>query len=172
MQRKKRRADKRNTDEQRAPARLPLRADEQARKPCACNPRKHPIGTASRVPAPHGREPSAKLRAPLAGVGDHRVGYACQTGDPGRNGSLGIEQRVEPVDDLTVTDLEGEEIFDASLRIANDKWRLGQKEKDNGVLPVPAGYNQSKQVGKNLIRQQRPKIIGALTGLFALIALL
>jgi len=35
---------------------------------------------------------------------------------------------------LTVADLGGEEIFDASLRIANDKWKLGQKGKDNGIL--------------------------------------
>jgi len=35
---------------------------------------------------------------------------------------------------LTVRDLEGEDIFDASLHIANDKWKLGQKGKDNGVL--------------------------------------
>ncbi len=35
---------------------------------------------------------------------------------------------------LTVTDLEGEDIFDASLSIAHDKWKLGQKDKDNGIL--------------------------------------
>ena len=35
---------------------------------------------------------------------------------------------------LTVKGLEGEDIFDASLHIANDKWKLGQKGKDNGVL--------------------------------------
>lgn len=35
---------------------------------------------------------------------------------------------------LTVSDLEGEDIFGASLRIAHDKWKLGQKGKDNGVL--------------------------------------
>jgi len=35
---------------------------------------------------------------------------------------------------LTVRDLEGEDIFDASLHIANDKWKLGQKGKDNGIL--------------------------------------
>lgn len=35
---------------------------------------------------------------------------------------------------LTVKDLEGEDIFDASLRIAHDKWKLGQKGKGNGVL--------------------------------------
>lgn len=35
---------------------------------------------------------------------------------------------------LTVRDLEGEDIFDTSLHIAHDKWKLGQKGKDNGVL--------------------------------------
>lgn len=35
---------------------------------------------------------------------------------------------------LTVKDLEGEDIFDTSLSIAHDKWKLGQKGKDNGVL--------------------------------------
>ncbi len=35
---------------------------------------------------------------------------------------------------LTVKELEGEDIFDASLSIAHDKWKLGQKGKDNGVL--------------------------------------
>ena len=35
---------------------------------------------------------------------------------------------------LTVKELDGEDIFDASLSIAHDKWKLGQKGKDNGVL--------------------------------------
>jgi uncharacterized protein len=35
---------------------------------------------------------------------------------------------------LTITSLEGESIEDLSLRIAHDKWKLGQKGKDNGVL--------------------------------------
>jgi uncharacterized protein len=35
---------------------------------------------------------------------------------------------------LTINDLEGESIFDLSLSIAHDKWKLGQKGKDNGVL--------------------------------------
>ena len=35
---------------------------------------------------------------------------------------------------LTINSLEGESIEDLSLRIAHDKWKLGQKGKDNGVL--------------------------------------
>jgi uncharacterized protein len=35
---------------------------------------------------------------------------------------------------LTITSLEGESIDDLSLRVAHDKWKLGQKGKDNGLL--------------------------------------
>jgi uncharacterized protein len=35
---------------------------------------------------------------------------------------------------LTINSLEGESIDDLSLRVAHDKWKLGQKDKDNGVL--------------------------------------
>jgi uncharacterized protein len=35
---------------------------------------------------------------------------------------------------LTIPSLEGESIEDFSIRIAHDKWKLGQKGKDNGVL--------------------------------------
>jgi len=35
---------------------------------------------------------------------------------------------------LTINQLEGESIEDLSIRIAHDKWKLGQKGKDNGVL--------------------------------------
>ena len=35
---------------------------------------------------------------------------------------------------LTINSLEGESLEDLSLTIANDKWKLGQKGKDNGVL--------------------------------------
>lgn len=35
---------------------------------------------------------------------------------------------------LTISSLEGESIEDFSIRIAHDKWKLGQKGKDNGVL--------------------------------------
>jgi len=37
---------------------------------------------------------------------------------------------------LTITSLEGESIEDFSIRVAHDKWKLGQKGKDNGVLLV------------------------------------
>jgi uncharacterized protein len=53
---------------------------------------------------------------------------------------------------LTVRDLEGEDIFDASLHIANDKWKLGQKGKDNGIL-LMISLNDKKywtQVGYGL----------------------
>ena len=39
---------------------------------------------------------------------------------------------------LTVKSLEGRTIEDFSLTIAHDKWKLGQKGKDNGVLLVVA----------------------------------
>ena len=35
---------------------------------------------------------------------------------------------------LTLSSLEGESIEDVSITIAHDKWKLGQKGKDNGVL--------------------------------------
>jgi len=35
---------------------------------------------------------------------------------------------------LTVTSLDGEPIEDVALSVAHDKWRLGQKGKDNGAL--------------------------------------
>ena len=35
---------------------------------------------------------------------------------------------------LTISSLEGESIEDFSITIAHDKWKLGQKGKDNGVL--------------------------------------
>jgi uncharacterized protein len=37
---------------------------------------------------------------------------------------------------LTIGSLEGESIDDFSIKIAHDKWKLGQKGKDNGVLLV------------------------------------
>lgn len=39
---------------------------------------------------------------------------------------------------LTITSLEGESLEDFSLRTAHDKWKLGQKDKDNGVLLLVA----------------------------------
>jgi Tfp pilus assembly protein PilF len=35
---------------------------------------------------------------------------------------------------LTIKNLEGESIEDFSIKVARDKWKLGQKGKDNGVL--------------------------------------
>jgi uncharacterized protein len=35
---------------------------------------------------------------------------------------------------LTIKSLEGESLEDFSIRVAHDKWKLGQKDKDNGVL--------------------------------------
>ena len=35
---------------------------------------------------------------------------------------------------LTINSLEGNSMEDLSIQIANDKWKLGQKGKDNGVL--------------------------------------
>ena len=35
---------------------------------------------------------------------------------------------------LTISSLEGESIEDLSITVAHDKWKLGQKEKDNGIL--------------------------------------
>ncbi len=35
---------------------------------------------------------------------------------------------------LTIKSLEGESLEDLSLTVAHDKWKLGQKDKDNGVL--------------------------------------
>jgi uncharacterized protein len=39
---------------------------------------------------------------------------------------------------LTVNSLEGQAIEDFSINIAHDRWKLGQKNKDNGVLIVVA----------------------------------
>ncbi len=39
---------------------------------------------------------------------------------------------------LTIQSLEGESLDDLSLQIAHDKWKLGQKGKDNGVLLLVA----------------------------------
>lgn len=39
---------------------------------------------------------------------------------------------------LTIESLEGESIEDAALKVAHDKWKLGQKGKDNGLLLLVA----------------------------------
>jgi uncharacterized protein len=44
---------------------------------------------------------------------------------------------------LTVTSLEGQAIEEFSINIAHDRWKLGQKGKDNGVLVVVA-LNEKK----------------------------
>ena len=65
---------------------------------------------------------------------------------------------------LTVTDLDGEDIFDASLRIANDKWRLGQKDKDNGVL-LMVSLNDRKywtQIGYGLEGVLPDSLVGSI----------
>ena len=65
---------------------------------------------------------------------------------------------------LTVRDLEGEDIFDASLRIANDKWKLGQKGKDNGIL-LMISLNDRKywtQVGYGLEGVLPDSLVGSI----------
>ena len=39
---------------------------------------------------------------------------------------------------LTIKSLEGQSLEDLSITIAHDKWKLGQKGKDNGVLMMVA----------------------------------
>ena len=39
---------------------------------------------------------------------------------------------------LTIKSLEGQSIEEFSITVAHDKWKLGQKGKDNGVLLVVA----------------------------------
>jgi len=39
---------------------------------------------------------------------------------------------------LTIKSLQGQSLEDFSITIANDKWKLGQKGKDNGVLVLVA----------------------------------
>ena len=39
---------------------------------------------------------------------------------------------------LTIESLEGESIEDAAIKVAHDKWKLGQKGKDNGLLLLVA----------------------------------
>ena len=39
---------------------------------------------------------------------------------------------------LTVTSLDGDSIFDLSLDIAHNRWKIGQKGKDNGALLLVA----------------------------------
>ncbi len=47
---------------------------------------------------------------------------------------------------LTIPDLGGDSIEDLSITIANDKWKLGQKGKDNGVLFLIALKNRKYRI--------------------------
>lgn len=47
---------------------------------------------------------------------------------------------------LTIRSLEGESIEDFSIRIAHDKWKLGQEGKDNGVLFVMSVKDQKYRI--------------------------
>ncbi|MGO9376952.1 MAG: TPM domain-containing protein [Dissulfurispiraceae bacterium] len=47
---------------------------------------------------------------------------------------------------LTVTSLDGESIEDFSLKMAHDKWKLGQKGKDNGLLLTVAVNDRKYRV--------------------------
>jgi uncharacterized protein len=47
---------------------------------------------------------------------------------------------------LTIRSLEGESLEGASIRIAHDKWRLGQKGKDNGVLVLIASEDRKFRI--------------------------
>jgi len=47
---------------------------------------------------------------------------------------------------LTIASLNGESIEDFSIRIAHDKWKLGQKGKDNGVLFLIASKDRKYRI--------------------------
>jgi len=53
---------------------------------------------------------------------------------------------------LTIKSLEGESIEDLSITVAHDKWKLGQKGKDNGVLLLvsPSDRKYRIEVGYGL----------------------
>ncbi len=65
---------------------------------------------------------------------------------------------------LTITSLEGESIFDLSLHIAHDKWKLGQKGKDNGVLMLIAVQDRKYwfQVGYGLEGVLPDSLVGSI----------
>ena len=62
---------------------------------------------------------------------------------------------------LTIKNLEGESIEELSIRVAHDKWKLGQKGRDNGVLilvslrdrkyRIEIGYGFEKILPDNLV---------------------
>jgi uncharacterized protein len=47
---------------------------------------------------------------------------------------------------LTVDSLEGQSIEEFSISVAHDKWKLGQKGKDNGVLLVVAAEDRKYRI--------------------------
>ncbi|NOY54186.1 MAG: TPM domain-containing protein [Deltaproteobacteria bacterium] len=47
---------------------------------------------------------------------------------------------------LTVSDLGGDSIEDFSITLAHDRWKLGQKGKDNGLLLVVAVRNRKYRI--------------------------
>ena len=69
----------------------------------------------------------------LAGVIDDRA-------EAGLNGYLlELEQKTTAqMVVLTISSLEGESLEDLSISVAHDRWKLGQKGKDNGVLLLVA----------------------------------
>jgi uncharacterized protein len=65
---------------------------------------------------------------------------------------------------LTITSLEGESIFDLSLTIAHDRWKLGQKDRDNGVLMLVAVQERKyrTQVGYGLEGVLPDSLVGSI----------
>jgi uncharacterized protein len=65
---------------------------------------------------------------------------------------------------ITIESLEGQSIEDFSLSIAHDKWKLGQKGKDNGVL-LAVALNDRKyriEVGYGLEATLPDSLVGAI----------
>lgn len=95
----------------------------------------------------------------LAGIVDHAV-------ETRLNGYLQeLEQKTTAqMIVLTISSLQGESIEDFSIRLAHDKWKLGQKGKDNGVLLVIA-VNDRKyriEVGYGLEGVLPDSLVGSL----------
>jgi uncharacterized protein len=65
---------------------------------------------------------------------------------------------------LTVASLEGESIFDLSLSIAHDRWKLGQKGKDNGLLLLVSVEDRKywTQVGYGLEGTLPDSLVGSI----------
>jgi uncharacterized protein len=65
---------------------------------------------------------------------------------------------------LTITSLDGESIFDLSLDIAHNRWKIGQKGKDNGALLLVA-VNDRKyrfQIGYGLESILPDSLVGSI----------